>query len=49
MHSLSVGLHHDVAVDQDGADDGEAEEGVGQHVDGDPAIKIKFKHNSYFL
>lgn len=36
MYLLRVGLHHDVAVDEDGADDGEREEGVGEHMDGDP-------------
>ena len=36
VYLLRVGLHHDVAVDKDGADDGEREEGVGEHMDGDP-------------
>ena len=36
MYLLRVWLHHDVAVDEDGADDGEREEGVGEHMDGDP-------------
>ena len=36
FYLLCVGLHHDVAVDEDGADDGAGEEGVGEHVDGDP-------------
>ena len=33
---LCVGLDHDVAVDEDGTDDGEGEERVGEDVDGDP-------------
>ena len=36
VYLLCVWFHHDVAVDEDGADDGEREEGVGEHVDGDP-------------
>ena len=32
---LCVRLDHDVAVDEDGADDGEGEERVREHVDGD--------------
>lgn len=36
MYLLRVWLHHDIAVDEDGADDGEREEGVGEHMDGDP-------------
>ena len=36
MYLLRVWLHHDVAVDEDGADDSEREEGVGEHMDGDP-------------
>ena len=36
FYLLGVGLDHDVAVDKDGADDGAGEEGVGEHVDGDP-------------
>ena len=36
FYLLGVGLDHDVAVDEDGADDGAREEGVGEHVDGDP-------------
>ena len=36
FYLLCVGLHHDVAVDEDGADDGAGEEGVGEHVDGNP-------------
>ena len=36
FYLLCVGLDHDVAVDKDGADDGAGEEGVGEHVDGDP-------------
>ena len=35
-YSLSVRLDHDVAVDEDGAYDGEGEERVGEDVDGDP-------------
>ena len=33
---LCVGLDHDVAVDEDGADDGEWEQGMSEHVDGNP-------------
>ena len=36
FYLLGVGLDHDVAVDEDRADDGAGEEGVGEHVDGDP-------------
>ena len=36
FYLLGVGLDHDVAVDKDRADDGAREEGVGEHVDGDP-------------
>ena len=36
FYSLCVWLDHDVAVDEDGADDRAGEEGVGEHVDGDP-------------
>lgn len=43
-YSLCVWLDHDVAVDEDGADDGEGEERVGEDVDGDPPewVKINF-------
>jgi len=34
---LGVGLDHDVAVDEDRADDRAGEQGVGEHVDGDPS------------
>ena len=33
---LCVGLHHDVAVDEDGADDGEWEEWVSENMYGNP-------------
>lgn len=33
---LCVGLDHDVAVDEDGADDGTREQRMCEHVDGDP-------------
>ena len=36
FYSLCVWLDHDVAVDEDGADDRAGEEGVGEHVDGNP-------------
>ena len=36
VYLLGVGLDHDIAVDEDGADDGAGEEGVGEHMDGDP-------------
>ena len=35
-HLLCVGLHHDVAVDEDGADDGEWEERMSEDMDGNP-------------
>ncbi len=35
-NSLCVRLDHDVAVDENGADDDEGEERVREHVDGDP-------------
>ena len=34
--SLCIGFDHNVAVDKDGADDGEGEEGVGENVDSNP-------------
>ena len=55
-NSLCVGLHHNIAVDQDGADNGEGEEGMGEDVNSNPkhnllCIKalemINFK-NAYF-
>ena len=33
---LCVGLDHDVAVDEDGADDGEWEERMSEDMDGNP-------------
>ena len=33
---LCVGLDHDVAVDEDGTYDGEWEQGMSEHVDGNP-------------
>ena len=46
VYLLRVGLHHDVAVDEDGADDGEREEGVGEHMDGDPgSVEVSTAYN----
>ena len=36
VYLLRVGLHHDVAVDQDGADDGEGEQRVCEDMDSNP-------------
>ena len=36
VYLLGVGLDHDVAVDEDGADDGAREQRMCEHVDGDP-------------
>ena len=36
FYLLGVGLDHDVAVDEDGADDGAREQRMCEHVDGDP-------------
>ena len=36
FYLLGVGLDHDVAVDEDGADDGTREQRMCEHVDGDP-------------
>ena len=48
--SLCVGFNHDVAVDQDGADDGEGEQGVGENVDCNPKkIVCKFMHILYVM
>ena len=35
-NSLCIGFDHNVAVDKDGADDGEGEEGVGENMDSNP-------------
>ena len=35
---LRVLFHHDVTVDEDGAHDGEGEEGVAEHVDGNSRV-----------
>ena len=46
MYLLRVWLHHDVAVDEDGANDGEREEGVGEHMDGDPgSVEVSTAYN----
>ena len=39
---LGVGLDHDVAVDEDRADDRAGEQGVGEHVDGDPGVVLHY-------
>ena len=36
LYLLCVWLHHDVAVDEDGADDGEWEERMSEDMDGNP-------------
>ena len=38
---LWLGFDHDVAVGEDGEDDGVGEEGVGQHRDRDPPDRVK--------
>ena len=40
---LGVWLDHDVAVDEDCADDGEGEHGVGEDVDGDSPDRMKWR------
>ena len=48
--SLCVWLHHDVAVDQDSADDGEGEEGVGENMNCNPKkTQIFFAFKSFYL
>ena len=46
--SLCIRLHHDVAVDQDGADDGEGEQGVGEDMDCNPKFKYLFVQRTMF-
>ena len=36
LYLLCVWLHHDVAVDEDGADDGEWEERMSEYMNGNP-------------
>ena len=36
LYLLCVWLHHDVAVDEDGADDGEWEEWMSENMNGNP-------------
>ena len=36
LYLLCVWLHHDVAVDEDGADDGEWEERMSENMNGNP-------------
>jgi hypothetical protein len=45
---LRVLLHHDVAVDEDGAHDGEGKQGVAEHVDGNSEIIHYFLFNYSF-
>ena len=41
---LRVWLHHNVTIDEDGADNGEGEQRVGEHMDGNPGTRISKRH-----
>ena len=43
QYSLSVRVDHDYAIEENGTDDDEGEEGVGQHVDGDPTNWMEWR------
>ena len=45
VDSLGVWLDHDVTVYENRADDGAREEGVGEHVDGDPGHEDDHGYN----
>ena len=46
---LCVGLDHDVAVDEDGADDGEWEEWMSENMNGNPEQTENSQNLSHFL
>ena len=46
---LCIRLDHDVAIDEDGADDREGEERMCEHVDRDPADGVKWREHEQRL
>ena len=48
LYLLCVWLHHDVAVDEDGADDGEWEERMSENMNGNPEQTENSQNLSHF-